>query len=100
MFVPARPLKPSLIFVGKARNLLKSETLEKCFTCVSFSLTRKHYIRLESPVWYKHSSLLFKFVNYGREKFYNIGPRSMTPRLGSRAGWLVASKSARILPSL
>ncbi len=26
----------------------------------------------------KRSSLLRKFVNYGRKKFYNIGPRSTT----------------------
>ncbi len=27
----------------------------------------------------KHSSLLRTFVNYGRKKFYNIGPRSGRP---------------------
>jgi len=26
----------------------------------------------------KHSSLLWTFVNYGRKKFYNFGPRSFT----------------------
>ena len=33
----------------------------------------------------KHSSLLQKFVNYGRKKFYNIGPAVQgegDPRLG------------------
>jgi len=28
----------------------------------------------------KHSSLLRTFVNYGRKKFYNIGPRSGRPQ--------------------
>ena len=28
---------------------------------------------------YKHSSLLQKFVNYGRKKLYNIGPRAFWP---------------------
>jgi hypothetical protein len=26
----------------------------------------------------KHSSLVWKLVNYGRKKFYNIGPRGPT----------------------
>jgi hypothetical protein len=29
---------------------------------------------LEWSTWDKHSSLLRKFVNYDRKKFYNIGP--------------------------
>jgi hypothetical protein len=31
--------------------------------------------RLEKLARDKHSSVLPKFVNYGRKKFYNIGPR-------------------------
>ncbi len=38
-------------------------------------LTHKHYNRLIRLVRDKHSSLLQIFVNYGRKKFYNIGPR-------------------------
>jgi hypothetical protein len=37
-------------------------------------LTRKHKTRLERLAWDKHSSLLRKLVNYGRKKFYRIGP--------------------------
>ncbi len=31
--------------------------------------------RLEKRVKYKHYSLLWKFINYGRKKFDNIGPK-------------------------
>ncbi len=34
----------------------------------------KYLTQLESTARDKHSSLLRKFVNYGRKKFYNIGP--------------------------
>ncbi len=37
-------------------------------------LTNKHQTRLERLARDKHSSLSRKFVNYGRKKFYRIGP--------------------------
>jgi hypothetical protein len=37
------------------------------------SLAHKHYPRLEMLARVIHSSLLRKFVNYGRKKFYNFG---------------------------
>jgi len=38
---------------------------------------------LESPAKDKHSSLLRKFINYGRKKFYNIGPKNVAKKVGS-----------------
>jgi hypothetical protein len=38
-------------------------------------LAHKQKTKLERLARYKHSSLLRKFVTYGRKKFYNIGPR-------------------------
>jgi hypothetical protein len=38
--------------------------------------TRKRYTRLERLARDKHSSLLRTLINYGRKKFYNIGPRA------------------------
>ncbi len=37
------------------------------------SFTREHQTRLEKLARDKHSSLLQKFITYGRKKFYNIG---------------------------
>ncbi len=41
-----------------------------------------YYTWLEKIAREKHSSLLWKFVNYGRKKFYYIGPgsRAVSPR--------------------
>jgi hypothetical protein len=50
--------------------------IERCFTRVGSGLTRKHYAKLESVARDKHSSLLQKSVNYGRNKFYHTGPWS------------------------
>ncbi len=41
---------------------------------VSSGLTNNHYTRLKRQARDKHYSLLRTFVNYGRKKFYNIGP--------------------------
>ncbi len=40
-------------------------------------LTHKHQNRLERLGKDKHSSLVRKFVNYGRKKFYSIGPSDL-----------------------
>ncbi len=63
-----------LIFGGKARSLPQSGATESCFSCVCFSFTHKRQTRLERAAKDKLSSLLRKFVNYRRKKFYNIGP--------------------------
>ncbi len=44
------------------------------FTRVGFSLTRKHWTRLEIPTRDKHSSLLRKSVNYDCKMFFSTGP--------------------------
>jgi hypothetical protein len=41
---------------------------------VGSCFTNKHYTRLENLANDKSSNLVQKFVNYGRKKFYNIGP--------------------------
>jgi hypothetical protein len=42
VFVPGRNFKPSLMFVGKIRNLPWSGAPERCFTRVGSGLTHKH----------------------------------------------------------
>jgi hypothetical protein len=46
-----------------------------CYIRLGASLTHKHFTWLKRLVTDKHSSLLRKFVNYGRKKFYGIGTR-------------------------
>ncbi len=43
---------------------------------VGTGLTCKHYTRVERLARDKHFTLLRKSVNYGRNKFYNIGPKT------------------------
>jgi hypothetical protein len=62
--------------VGKARSLPYSVAPQSFFNRVGSCFTNRHWTRLEKLALGKHSSLLQKFVNYGRKKFYNIGPRS------------------------
>ncbi len=76
MFVTGKPFQPSLIFVGKARNFPYSGVHFKCSTHVGSSLIHKHWTILEGIATDKPSSLLRTFVNYGRKKFFIIGPRS------------------------
>jgi hypothetical protein len=56
VFVPDKPIQPSLMFVGKARGLHKSG----------------------APQRTKHTSLLRKSINYDRKKFYSTGPSITT----------------------
>ncbi len=63
------------MFVGKARSLPYSAAPESYATWGGSGLTYKPYTRLERLAREKHSSFLRKFVNYGRKKFNNIGPR-------------------------
>jgi hypothetical protein len=62
-------LQPSQEFACKARSLAKSVAPDRCFTRVSSGHTHKLWIWLERLVKDKRSSLLQKFVNYGRKKF-------------------------------
>ncbi len=60
------------ITLGPGANVIK------LFTSVFFNLRTKLELcenRLGKLVRDKRSSLLQNFVNYGRKKFYNIGPR-------------------------
>jgi hypothetical protein len=59
MFIPGKPFQSSLMFVGKAG----------AYPRVKHQLALHAYIRLGC----KGSSLLLKFVNYGRKFFYRIG---------------------------
>ncbi len=81
MFILGKLFQPSLMFVGKASCLPLSGGHEGYFTQVGSGLTCKHYTRLEKFASDKHSSLLRKFVNYGRKKFYNIDPWSQSALL-------------------
>ncbi len=70
----ASPSSPSLMFESKA-GAYPSESPLRYFTIgPAPGLIHKHQTRLESPARY-NSSFLRRFVNHGRKKFYNIGPR-------------------------
>ncbi len=68
-----------IVFAGKAG----AYPCEISFSCSTLGqapgLTHilKSQTRLESPAKYKHSSLFGKIVNYGRNKFYDIGFRGL-----------------------
>ncbi len=60
-----------LLFRGQCYNTFYIRNLQ--IFVLSYSIrTWKAF-----QAWFnKHSSLVWKFVNYGRKKYYNIGPRS------------------------
>jgi len=74
VFVPGKPFLPSLVFTGKARAHL-SEAPFGCFALGQTPGIAHKYTSLGRPARYKHCSLLWKFLNTGRKKFYRIGPR-------------------------
>ncbi len=74
MFLLGKPFKTIRIFVGKARSLPKSVSSEKDFTWVGSGLSNKHLTRLEKLARSKHSSLVRKFITYGRKKFTTLAP--------------------------
>jgi hypothetical protein len=59
------------MLVGKARVYLRVEQLKCASLGKAPGLTCKHWTRLDRSAREKHSSLLRKFVNYGRKRFYN-----------------------------
>jgi hypothetical protein len=75
MLVSGKPFQLSLMFLGEARSLPKGAAPERCFIRVSCGLTRtaNNKIRLERLAMDKHSSLLQKSVNYGRNS--STGPK-------------------------
>jgi hypothetical protein len=48
VFVPGKPVQPSVMFASKASSLPYSGAPERYFTRVGFGLTRKCYTRLVS----------------------------------------------------
>jgi hypothetical protein len=82
MFVRGNRFRPSLMLARKAEP-----TRVKYPSC---ALTRKHKPRLERLARDKRSSLLRTSVNYGRKKFYNVGPRKM-PKNGRKKFWNLSS---------
>jgi hypothetical protein len=52
------------------------EHLKGVSTLVGFFLTHRHYTILERLAGGEQSSLLRKFITYGRKKFYYVGPRT------------------------
>ncbi len=70
------------MFVDKARSPPLSGAPEICFTWVGSCLTRKHCTMLERFARDIHFSLLRKFVNYDRKKFYNIDNWSIEKAIG------------------
>ncbi len=63
------------MFVGKAGAYPIEEPFRFSTLGQAPGFAHKQYTRLERLVGEKHSSLLQKFVSYGRKKFYNTGPR-------------------------
>ncbi len=63
------------MFVDKVRSVPQSVSPKGGFTWVGSGLTNKHQSKLEKLAIDKHSSLLQKFVTYGRKKFYNVETR-------------------------
>jgi hypothetical protein len=73
--VPGKPFQLSLMFEGKT-GAYPSEASLRCSSLRSApSLTQVHFAKLEKPARDEHSSLLGKFVSYGRKKVHNIDTR-------------------------
>ncbi len=72
MFVTGNTFLPSLIFVGKARNLPYSGELERGFSGVGSRTTLKLAVQ-ERLATDKHSSLIRTIINYGCKMFNYIG---------------------------
>jgi hypothetical protein len=79
VFVLGRPLQSTLMFESNVRSLPEAP-----------GLNRKQKTRLERLARDKNSSLFGPLVNYGRKKFYNIGPSLMNG--GSKDQSVLVSK--------
>ncbi len=71
--MPVRLYQPSLMFADKATSLPKSGVLERCSFEKALALIASIRLGWKSYPGTKTSL----FVNYGRKKFYNIGPREL-----------------------
>jgi hypothetical protein len=77
VFVPGKFFQPSLMFVGKPGAYPIEEPFRCCTLGKAPSLAHKQQTWLERIARDKHSSLLQKFVTYGRKEFYNISSRGL-----------------------
>ncbi len=80
MFVHGKPLQPCLMFEGEAGAYPRMGQMKCASPGEAPRLTYQHWTILERSIRDEHCSLFQTFVNYGRKKFYNIGP------LGANAG--------------
>jgi hypothetical protein len=64
------------MLVGKATN----GASERCYTLIGSGITRKDWIRLKRPSKDKNSKFLKPLVNYGRKKFDDNGPRTLSQK--------------------
>jgi hypothetical protein len=73
VFVPAKPFQLSIMFMIKDGVYLT----EAPFMCSTLEKApaQKQLNRLKKLARDEHARLLRKLVNYGRKKFYNIGPK-------------------------
>ncbi len=69
---------------------------ERDSTEIGSVLSCKHQTRLLKFARDKHSSLLQKFVNYGRKKFYNIGPGTVKLATAVIYGFIVQVLHSRV----
>jgi hypothetical protein len=77
VFVPGKLFQPSLIFEGKSGACPISIVSKRRVTRVASGFICKHLTRMDKIAKSKHSSLLRKFLNYVRKKFYNIDPAGL-----------------------
>jgi hypothetical protein len=75
VFVLHKPFQLNKRFVDKAGAYLRVDHFECNLLGLTPGLSYKYWTRLERPTSDKHSSVLRKFVNSGRKKFYSIGLR-------------------------
>jgi len=75
VLVPGKAFQLGLIFVSKAGAYPRVEQLKRASLGQPPDVTCNRKTRLRRAVSDKHSSLLQKFINYGRKKFYSAGPR-------------------------
>jgi hypothetical protein len=74
VFLTGKPFQSSLIFAGKAAAYPSGVPKRTSPLDKALGFTHRHQTRLESLARDIHYSLLRTIVNYGRNKFYNIGP--------------------------
>jgi hypothetical protein len=87
MFVPGKPLQPSLLFMNKLELIQVKHLSGAPFYGRLLALPTNIRLGWKRNVGDKHSSLLPKFVTYGRKKFYNVGPQDGRRQKYFKARW-------------